>query len=667
MKIISEFPEKIEEIADQGITLADGTRLSARIWRPVSADKTPVPAILEYLPYRKRDGTIERDEITHPWFAGNGYACVRVDIRGNGESEGLMNDEYTPQELSDACEIINWLSQQDWCDGNVGMKGISWGGFNALQVAALNPPALKAVIANCSTVDRYADDIHYKGGALLGENFGWASQMLSYSSRPPDPMLVGDENWIEVWKHRLENLPYLWSEWHTHQTRDDYWKHGSICEDYSAIKIPVLTINGWHDGYRNTVSHLVENVEAPTKGILGPWIHKYPHYAGPKPAIGYLQEAKRWWDNWLKGMDTGVEADPDYRVWLMDSIKPKRWHDERPGQWITEDTWPSPKINFDTLHMTNAGLRQQSGDLAAVIASPQDCGMAGGEYFPFAFSDEFPDEQSHDDERSYCCDGEILTEPLDIVGMPKFSALLTSDQPNAHICVRLCDLRPDGTSALITHGVFNLTHRTSHETPEPMPVGERVEINFALDQIAYRIAKEHRLRIAVSNAYWPYIWPSPETATLNLSQARLDIPLRTVSNGDEYEFEEAEGSQPWEHDVLREGHYARRCFKDEETGHSIVEINCDNGENRDKDHGLISGGWTKERWSIHPDDPNSAISEIDWEQTGGRPDQMWRTETSMKMWCDAETFFSTGTVKCWLNDELLFERDYRDGIARNLV
>ncbi|WP_340147095.1 CocE/NonD family hydrolase [Halomonas sp. PA16-9] len=114
-----------------------------------------------------------RDELTHPYFAGHGYACVRVDMRGNGESDGLMEDEYAPQEQADALEVIEWIASQPWCNGQLGMMGISWGGFNSLQVAALRPESLKAIITLCSTDDRYADDIHYKGGNMLLENLGW--------------------------------------------------------------------------------------------------------------------------------------------------------------------------------------------------------------------------------------------------------------------------------------------------------------------------------------------------------------------------------------------------------------------------------------------------------------------------------------------------------------
>ena len=165
MSDASNALREIEELDDLGIVMSDGCRLSARLWRPLDAAGDPVPVILEYLPYRKRDGTCARDALTHPWFARRGYACLRVDMRGNGDSEGVMEDEYTAQEQADAVEVIAWAAAQPWCNGNVGMMGISWGGFNGLQVAALRPGPLKAVISLCSTVDRYADDIHTRAAA----------------------------------------------------------------------------------------------------------------------------------------------------------------------------------------------------------------------------------------------------------------------------------------------------------------------------------------------------------------------------------------------------------------------------------------------------------------------------------------------------------------------
>ena len=231
------------------IPLQDGRRLAARLWLPVDADAVPVPAILEYLPYRRRDGTRARDEPTHGWMAAQGYACIRVDISGSGDSDGLIEDEYVKREQDDALEVIEWLTAQSWCSGSVGMIGISWGGFNGLQVAARRPAALKAVVSICSTVDRYHDDVHFMGGCLLSDNLDWGSIFFTLGGLSPDPAMVGEDRWKELWMQRLEALPLYPQLWLEHQRRDAFWQHGSVIEDYAAIEAPVLAVSGWADGY----------------------------------------------------------------------------------------------------------------------------------------------------------------------------------------------------------------------------------------------------------------------------------------------------------------------------------------------------------------------------------------------------------------------------------
>ena len=669
MRIVTEFPYEVIEYPDMGITMSDGCRLSARVWMPANAEQEPMPVILEHLPYRKRDGTIVRDQFTHPWFAGHGYVCIRTDIRGNGESEGLMIDEYSPQELSDAVEIIEWAASQPWCNGNVGMIGISWGGFNGLQVASMQPEALKAVVTVCSTVDRYADDIHYKGGCLLGENFGWASTMLSYSSRPPDPMLVGENKWLQLWQQRLDNLQFDLSIWLRHQHRDDYWKHGSVCEDYSRIKAAVLTVGGWHDGYRNTIAHLLKNLDAPVKGIVGPWIHKYPHYAAPGPAIDFLQECKRWWDKYLKGIDNQIEQEPAYRLYLMDSVAPKRWLDSRAGHWIAEDSWPSNNIKFVELHLSQDNrISTTASELEVVINSPQDCGVASGKYFPSMFGDELPDEQSYDDSRSACFTGDALKESYDIVGAPVVILSLTPDSLNAHVTVRLLDVRPDGQSALITYGMMNLTHIHSHEHPSALLPHQQIDFKITLDQIAYRIPKGHKLRIALSNAYWPTIWPSPTNTSLVLSAGKLVFPVRPAGNSkDEISFEPPQGSAHWQPEELRSSSYQRSTTTDQASGIVTTSILCDAGENKDLDHALISGETLKEDWRIHPDDPLSANVTFSLEQTGGRQNAMWKTSITSKLHSDASNFYFEAKLVSWLNDKPFFEKSIKDSVPRDLV
>lgn len=664
MQIVTEFLRKVAESADMGIELADGTRLSARVWMPEDAGNDPVPAILEFLPYRKRDGTVARDSLTHPYFAGHGYACLRVDMRGNGDSEGLMEDEYTPQELSDACEVIAWIAAQPWCSGKVGMMGISWGGFNSLQVAALRPPALKAIVTLCSTVDRYNDDIHYKGGCLLNENLGWGATMWAYSSRPPDPALRN--NWRELWLERLKNEPFLTALWLRHQGRDAYWKHGSVCEDYSAIEAAVLAIGGWGDSYKNAPPALIEHLDAPSKAIIGPWVHKYPHFAVPEPRIGFLQEALRWWGRWLKGEDTGVEDDPAYRGYLMDGVRPAAWYESRPGRWIVEPAWPAPAIVEEELALGGDGsLGVQGGRFARTVASPQTCGAAGGEYCAIWLGPEMPSDQRGDDALSACFDGPPAGEDRDIVGAPRLRLKLSADKPLAQIAVRLNHVHPDGASTRITYGVLNLARAHDQKHAAPLIPGEEFEVTLTLDQIAYRLPAGHRLRVAVSSAYWPLIWPVPEAAALTLYEGALSLPLRPLAEGPEWSFAPPEGTAPQEMRVIRPENHIRRSETDQWTGLTTLLIEDDFGLAENLDHGLISGGVAREWWQIAPDDPLSARGKTHWTEEVGRDGRNLRTETFTEMWSDAENFHLSARIEAWENDSLIWQHALSEEISRD--
>ena len=663
MTIRSDFPHAITEIEDLGIPLPDGIRLSARVWMPADAASRPVPAVLEYIPYRKRDGTLPRDELMHPYVAGHGYACVRVDIRGNGDSEGLMEDEYSAQELQDACDVIAWLAKQDWCSGTVGMMGKSWGGFNCLQTAFLQPPALKAVISVYSTTDRFADDIHFKGGALLGENFGWGSVMLSYTSRPGDPVL--HNHWREDWLKRLEAQPFHAPGWASHQSRDAYWKHGSICEDWDRMTVPILSIGGWNDNYMNTVAALVENARGPVKGIIGPWVHQYPHTAVPGPKIGFLQLAIRWWDRWLKGVQNGAEDDPALRAYMLHSAPPDPSTAHRAGHWIAEADWPTPRVSRRVLMMSDEGLGV-AGPLTASVCTPHHLGMQAGEFFPMGLNAEMAGDQRTDDALSVCFDGAVLEAPLDLLGAARLSLRLASDKPLAFLVARLCDVAPDGSSVRIAHGILNLCHRRSRETPEPMLPGVPEDIALVLDQMAYRLAPGHRLRLALSTTYWPFVWPSPEAATLQITAASLDLPVHSGSEADEWTPPAPETAPPWKHRVLRPGRSSRRIETDLIAGRHALVVEDDLGETENLTHGLITGEQTTERWEIGAD-PLSARTEITWDQRLSRGDWRVRTRAETVMTATATQLRMQAVLTAWDGDRVIFQRVWDEEVERKFV
>lgn len=675
MAVVTEFPFAVTDEPDVGIVLSDGCRLSARIWRAEGAG--PVPAVLEYIPYRKRDGTLPRDEMMHPYVAGHGYACVRVDMRGNGDSDGTMEDEYTAQELSDACEVIAWLAAQPWCNGSVGMMGKSWGGFNCLQTAWLQPPALKAVIAVCATADRFGGDIHFKGGCLLGENFGWGAVMLSYSSRPPDPALRAD--WREVWLARLEAEPWLAPRWAAEQARGPYWAHGSVCEDYSRLQVPVLIWGGWADGYMNTVAELVEHAGA--KGIVGPWVHQYPHTAVPGPQVGFPDEALRWWDRWLKGVANGAEDDPAYRVFMLQSEAPDACASVRAGHWVAEGAWPSPRVRCEVLQFgvaastpgvthprTPVGYlgQDERGGFSVRISTPQHLGLQAGEFFPMGLNAEMAGDQAGEDALSVWFDGALLDAPLDLMGAARVVLTVASDQPLGFVVARLCDVGPDGASVRIAHGMLNLCHRGGAAEPAPMVPGQVVAVGFDLDQMAYRVAAGHRLRLALSNSYWPYLWPSPVAGVVTVTGGSLDLPVHAGS-GAEWAPPPARHAVPWAHRVVRAGRSARRVESDLLTGRVALVVDEDGGEAENLDHGLVTGESLTERWEIHPDDPLSARATHVWEQRLSRGDWAVRTRAWAEMTGTATDLVLKARLTAWEGEVQVFEREWHETVARRFV
>jgi hypothetical protein len=653
------------------IPLSDGTRLAARRWLPEDAAASPVPAILEYIPYRKRDATRGRDEPMHGWFAAQGYAAVRVDMRGSGESDGHLADEYLSRELEDACEVIDWLSRQRWCSGRVGMMGKSWGGFNALQTAALRPPALKAVITVCSTDDRYADDVHYMGGALLNDNLWWGTIMLAYQARPADPALVGDA-WREQWLDRVKNLPFFPALWLAHQRRDAYWRHGSVCEDFSAIACPVFAVGGWADAYTNAVPRLLEGLTVPRLGLIGPWAHVYAQDGAPGPAIGFLQEALRWWDHWLKDEDRGIMAEPMLRAFIEDWSPPGH-RDPAPGRFVGEDRWPSSRIERRPFHLNLHGLADAPAARQEVaIRSPCWTGLAAGEWMGTGVAGQEAADQRLDDGFSRVFDSEPLGERIEILGAPELEIQLASDKPVAQLCLRLCDVAPDGSSRRVSYGVLNLTHRDSHAEPSELVPGAFCGIRVKLNACGYAFDKGHVVRLALSSAYWPLIWPAPEAATLTLRlPGRLLLPVRPPNAGDErIRFEPPLRGSRAPVTKVADGQMSRTATLDFAGGIASYSTRSKGGlfgegaVRFDEIDMMLSHDLAREL-TIAAADPSSARYHLDQSYELGR--EGWRIliETRTSMHASATDFILRGNLRAFENGALAASRDWEVTIPRD--
>jgi len=678
LSLVEEFPHAVRVIENTWIPLSDGTRLAARIWLPTDAESTPVPAILEYLPYRKRDFTRARDEPMHHYFAGHGFAAIRVDIRGSGDSDGILSDEYSAQEHADALEVIRWMAAQPWCSGDVGMMGISWGGFNSLQVAALRPPELRAIITLCSTDDRYADDAHYMGGCLLNENLQWGAILLNYQALPPDPEVAGDR-WRALWHRRLDEIVPFPEHWLRHQRRDDYWKHGSVCEDYARITCPVYAIGGWADGYSNAVPRLLAGLSCPRKGLIGPWAHNFPHDGVPGPAIGFLQEAVRWWRHWLRGVDTGIMDEPLYRVWMQESVAPQPTRDEWPGRWVAETSWPAAKIEYRVWALNANGLdgRAEPEGTEAAIASPQTTGLVGGEWCAFGAEGEMPSDQRPDDGRSLCFDSEPLAERLEILGAPVVMLVLAADRPVAFTAVRLCEVAPDGASLRVSYGLLNLTHLESHEYPELLEPGRRYVARVQLCDVAHAFPAGSRLRVAVSTSYWPIAWPAPEPVTLRLltGASTLELPVRPPRAEDEElrEFDPPERGPTSEVRRLRAAPFRRTIERDlaaNETLHTLVSDAADlNGAAlaRVEAINLDVGHTIARRYAIGENDPLSARAEIDQRTDLRRGDWIVRVETRTRLDATATHFHFEAELEAFEGDQRIFHKHWDEWIPRELI
>jgi putative CocE/NonD family hydrolase len=672
---LDDLPHKIKKIEHFWITLKDGCRLAARMWLPADAETRPVPAVLEYIPYRKRDGTRGRDEPMHGYFAGHGYAAIRVDMRGSGESDGVLQDEYLQLELDDALEVIDWIARQPWCDGKVGMMGKSWGGFNCLQVAAMRPKSLKAVLSVCSTDDRYADDIHYMGGCLLNDNHWWGDIMLAYQARPADPALFG-EGWRDNWLKRLGEMPFWPAIWMKHPARDGYWRHGSICEDYGAIQCPVLLIGGWADAYTNAIPRMLEHLKAPRRAIIGPWAHLYPHDGLPGPAIGFLQEAVKWWDHWLKDAKNGAMDGPTLWSWLEDSAPPSTTVEYREGRWVAEQSWPSPNIVSQSWSLGRGALAQGSqpaADLA--ICSPQTVGVGCGEWMGAGCPGEMPPDQRIDDSGSLVFDSEPLANDLDVLGFPVLDLAFSVDRPVAQVGVRLSDLFPDGAAQRASYAVFNLNHFAGHDNPQQLVPGKRYRARIPLNALGHRFLAGHRLRLAVSTAYWPLIWPTPERVTLTIHAAdtRLELPVRTAQGLDGTNpFAAPESAPKTPVSKVADGYLKREVHHDLMTGTVTYVTDGEGGVfgegilRFDEIDTVVNHGMRREL-SIHPDDPLSAHYRIlqHYELKRDGWDIQVKTETVMTS--TKTDLILTGRLDAFEDGKRVASRNWRETVPRDCL
>lgn len=554
------------------IPMDDGVRLAASVFLPDEVDGGsggPRPVLLEALPYRKDDLTASyRSEYARLCGEG-GYAVARVDLRGTGSSEGLAEDEYAPREQQDLAKVIAWLADRPWSSGAVGMYGTSYSGFNSLQMAVEQPPALRAVCAIYASDDRYTDDVHYTGGALRGLDLvDYVLYMVAMNALPPVPAVFGD-GWRDEWRRRVEGAEPWLLRWLEEQHDGPYWRHGSLrlgsrpgtMAGYERIECPTMIVAGWADGYRNNSLRTYEALRCPKRLLIGPWSHMSPATSLPGPRVDLVPELIRWFDRHLRGTDNGVDREPPIRVFVRRPTRPAPDLDEHRGEWRSEPVWPPARLNEIAL--------QTGSDGPDVLDVRGDVGTAAW----ISCAGRLPWGQSLDQraDEVHSLTYTWAAEPaeVEILGHPRLSLRIMSSAPVAFLSAKLCDVFPDGTSVLVTRGFLDLAHRDSSVDPQPLEPGEDYGIDLELDATSWVFEARHRVRLSLAGADWPNIWPPPSAATLAVdrSSLRLMIPvlvgeppipeppeLAPAPPGDTH-APELDGEQPptvWrvEHDVL---------------------------------------------------------------------------------------------------------------------
>ena len=520
----SESKGKIQ-IETAWLSMPDGVKLAADLYMPVtSAPGERFPVLLEYVPYRK-DESRARNYSLYSYFVEHGYVVARVDIRGTGNSQGrTIPYEYSDIELDDGEVVIDWLARQDWSTGQVGMFGISWGGFNSIQMALRQPPALKAFIALMATEELYQEDVHYIDGIMHTDS--WMMSHDLYNSMPAAPDFTMDEQWL---RDRFEVKPSVYT--YMRQQRDGpFWDRASARGRYDQIKIPGFHIGGWYDGYRNSLPRMLENVQAPVKAMIGPWDHYFPHNAWPEPQMEWRHEAVRWWDHWLKGIDTGIMDEPAFAVYVRDWHPPEPSLERVAGHWRWEEGWPIERIRDEVYFARDDhSLSPVAGEESVHSLDYQaSVGLEGGGSVMW-WGNIPPDQQPMDD-KSLVYDSAPLDAPLEILGLPRALLNVAANAARANWIVRISDVSPDGQVTQVTGAGFNGTHRNSARQPEDLVPGEYIDLDIEMQFTSWVFPAGHRIRIAVSNAMWPMLWPTPfpMTTQLNLggSQgARLILPM----------------------------------------------------------------------------------------------------------------------------------------------
>ena len=507
------------------IPTRDGVELAADLLLPDAPG--PFPVVMTYYPYHK-DGLIGAGYVVEEpiEIAKRGYAHVFLDMRGTGSSAGFQKGVMRGQQWEDGYDAVEWIAGQDWCDGNVGMWGLSYGGFTSINVAALAPPHLKAIVPMMGDVTTSGWS-HPGGAQRLFGSMVWFPMMICMNYLPP--MYTDEEGrWLKVWQEHLEkNTDWLF-HLYDHTTEDEWQRDGAALYHLDKVKAAVYVMDGWRDIFAPGNFMMYNGLKSPKKIMMGPWKHGMPTWAVPGPNVDYFDEMIRWFDYWLKGMKNGIADEPPVTIWVQEG-----------GQWRFENEWPPARSKATAFHLHPQGLLSaeacQGGDESDSFDHDATVGTARGLEDPLSLPFGLPLDQRGDEAKSLTYTTEPLAQNMEISGAPAVTLFVSTSADEGVISVKLNDVAPDGSSSSISYGCLNLAQRDSREEIQAVEPGQVYEVSITLWDTSYLVKTGHRLRLAIASSDFPFIWPTtkPATNTLYHSAARssrIEVPITPAAS-----------------------------------------------------------------------------------------------------------------------------------------
>jgi uncharacterized protein len=511
--MVSEPSLEVELIRDVMIPMRDGIKLAANLYRPRKVGK--YPGIFSFYPYLK-DGWIGIDhDPHHRYFASCGYAVMQVDFRGTGSSHGENPHPFDLQERRDGFDIVEWMAEQSWCTGAVGVWGISYGGITSLSIASESPPHLKAIIPINGTFDNYEWLLRTHGGrGLLLADVDWGTRMAAINMLPPVLQDPGGE-WFSKWQERLTPASPWFMDWHGSPPTPDFWTSRII--PLKKIEVPTFAISGWHDAYTAPAFRVFEQVSGPARVLIGPWKHVLPDIS-PHHPIGGLHEMVRWWDRWLKEIGNGIDAEPPVAIFV-----------EGADEWRYETEWPIERTVTQRYHLSPARRLENRPAGTETLSYRYDSrvGIAATGNNGHRLHLEIPDDQVADDFNSLAFTGAPLDRDIEITGEPVASIVISADVAELTLVAKLCLVDPDGRSRMISRGNANPSRKDAHAVAELDNDVSRRRVDIRMHPTSVVARKGQSLRLSLAGADFPELWPTPLPYVLQVhcAECTIDVPF----------------------------------------------------------------------------------------------------------------------------------------------